>query len=168
MYIILRPIPPSGSTDGALEEAGRAEQHITTEAASHDLKLGEGAQSHKNGPSESWWRWGCSSGVICHLLGWDLLCAGGHTHTTCRISVWEAFRSKASKGMCMYLVSPITATNRETGWHSQFFCSESWAVGSIYNVSRPTTGLHKDEKKSGVSEEMNRLFYIIFQQDGSR
>ena len=33
----------SGITEGALEEAGRAEQHIITEAASNDLKLGEGA-----------------------------------------------------------------------------------------------------------------------------
>ena len=41
----LRPIRSSGSTDGrkgALEEAGRAEQHIT-EAAPNELKLGGGA-----------------------------------------------------------------------------------------------------------------------------
>ena len=42
MHIILRPIRSSGSTEGALEEAGRAEQHIT-EAAPNELKLGEGA-----------------------------------------------------------------------------------------------------------------------------
>ena len=42
VYIILRPIRSSGSTEGALEEAGRAEQHIT-EAAPNELKLGEGA-----------------------------------------------------------------------------------------------------------------------------
>ena len=43
MYIIIRPIPSSGSTDGALEEAGRAEQHVITEAAPNELKLGEDA-----------------------------------------------------------------------------------------------------------------------------
>ena len=43
MYIILRPIRSSGSTEGALEEAGRAEQHIITEAAPNELRLGEGA-----------------------------------------------------------------------------------------------------------------------------
>ena len=41
--MILRPIRSSGSTDGAREEAGRAEQHIITEAAPNELKLGEGA-----------------------------------------------------------------------------------------------------------------------------
>ena len=82
MYIILRPIRSSGSTEGALEEVGRAEQHITTEAAPNELKLGEGAQSDESGPSARWWRRGCSSGVICenHLVGSDLLCAGGHAH----------------------------------------------------------------------------------------
>ena len=29
--------------EGALEESGRAEQHIITEAAPNELKLGEGA-----------------------------------------------------------------------------------------------------------------------------
>ena len=43
MYIILRLIRSLGSTEGALEEAGRAEQHIITEAALNELKLGEGA-----------------------------------------------------------------------------------------------------------------------------
>ena len=43
IYIILRPIPSSGSAEGALEEAGRVEQHIITEAALNELKLGEGA-----------------------------------------------------------------------------------------------------------------------------
>ena len=43
MYVILRPIRSSGSTEDALEEAGRAEQHIITEVAPNDLKLGEGA-----------------------------------------------------------------------------------------------------------------------------
>ena len=43
VYIILRPIQSSGSTEGALEETGRAEQHIITEAAPNELKLGEGA-----------------------------------------------------------------------------------------------------------------------------
>ena len=43
MHVILRPIRSSGSTEGALEEAGRAEQHIITEAAPNELKLGEGA-----------------------------------------------------------------------------------------------------------------------------
>ena len=35
----LRPIRSSGSTEGALEEAGRAEQHIITDAAPNELKL---------------------------------------------------------------------------------------------------------------------------------
>ena len=43
MSPVLRPTRSSGSTEGALEEAGRAEQHIITEAASNELKLGEGA-----------------------------------------------------------------------------------------------------------------------------
>ena len=43
MYIILRPIRSSGNTEGVLEEAGRAEQHIITEAAPNEPKLGEGA-----------------------------------------------------------------------------------------------------------------------------
>ena len=43
MYINLRPIRFSGSTEGALEEAGRAKQHIITEAAPNELKLGESA-----------------------------------------------------------------------------------------------------------------------------
>ena len=43
MYIIFRPIRSSGSLEGALEQAGRAEQDIITEAAPNELKLGEGA-----------------------------------------------------------------------------------------------------------------------------
>ena len=43
MYIIVRPIRSSGSTEGALAEEGRAEQHIITEAAPNELKLREGA-----------------------------------------------------------------------------------------------------------------------------
>ena len=39
MYIIQRPSRSSGSTEGSLEEAGRAEQHIITEAAPKELKL---------------------------------------------------------------------------------------------------------------------------------
>ena len=42
--LYLRPIRSSGSTEGALEEAGRAEQHIITEAAPNELKLGKGAK----------------------------------------------------------------------------------------------------------------------------
>ena len=38
-----RPNRSSVSTEGALEEAGRAEQHIITEAAPNELKLGAGA-----------------------------------------------------------------------------------------------------------------------------
>ena len=41
--LCLRPIRSSGSTHcrkGALEEAGLAEQHIITEAAPNELKLG--------------------------------------------------------------------------------------------------------------------------------
>ena len=41
--LYLRSIRSSGSTEGAPEEAGRAEQHIITEAAPNELKLGEGA-----------------------------------------------------------------------------------------------------------------------------
>ena len=37
-HIILRPIRSSGSTEGALEEAGRAEEDIITEAARNELK----------------------------------------------------------------------------------------------------------------------------------
>ena len=43
MHIILRPFRSSGSTEGALKEAGRAEQHIITEAEPNELKLGERA-----------------------------------------------------------------------------------------------------------------------------
>ena len=42
MYMILRAIRSSGSTEGALEEARRVEQLIITEAARNELKLGEG------------------------------------------------------------------------------------------------------------------------------
>ena len=49
MYIILRPIRSSGSTEGVLEEAGRAEQHVITEAAPNELNLGEDAQSDETG-----------------------------------------------------------------------------------------------------------------------
>ena len=44
--LYLRPIRSSGSShgpNGALEEAGRAEQHIITEAAPNELKPREGA-----------------------------------------------------------------------------------------------------------------------------
>ena len=41
--LVLRPIRSSGSTEGALEEAGRAEQLIITEATPNELKLGEDA-----------------------------------------------------------------------------------------------------------------------------
>ena len=41
--LYVRPIRSSGSTEGALEEAGRAEQSIITEAAPNKLKLGRGA-----------------------------------------------------------------------------------------------------------------------------
>ena len=40
---ILPPIRSSGSTEGALEEAGQAELHMITEAAPNELKLREGA-----------------------------------------------------------------------------------------------------------------------------
>ena len=82
MDVILRPIRSSGSTEGALEEAGRAEQHIITEAVPNEFKLGEGPPSDESGASARWWRRGCSSGVICenHIVGSDLLCAGGHAH----------------------------------------------------------------------------------------
>ena len=43
MYTVLRPIRSSSSAEGALEEAGRAAQHIITEAAPDELKPGEGA-----------------------------------------------------------------------------------------------------------------------------
>ena len=49
MYLILRS---TGSTEGALEVAGRAEQHIITEAAPNELKLGEGAYSDESGPRQ--------------------------------------------------------------------------------------------------------------------
>ena len=52
--IYLRLIRSPGSTEGALGEAGRAEQHIITEAAPNELKLGEGAQSYESGPSARW------------------------------------------------------------------------------------------------------------------
>ena len=83
MYIILRPIRSSGSTEDALEGAGRAEQQIITEAAPNELKLGEGAQSDKSGPSARSWRRRCSPGVICenHLVGSELLSESGHTQT---------------------------------------------------------------------------------------
>ena len=42
-YILLRPIRSADSTEGALDEVGRAEQHIIIEAAPNKLKLGEGA-----------------------------------------------------------------------------------------------------------------------------
>ena len=45
MYMILRPLRSSGSTEGALVEAGRAEKYIITEAAPNELNLGEGAYS---------------------------------------------------------------------------------------------------------------------------
>ena len=41
--LLKEPIRSSGSTDDALEEAGQAEQHIITDAAPNDFKLGEGA-----------------------------------------------------------------------------------------------------------------------------
>ena len=50
----LRPIRSSGSTEGALEEAGRAEQHIITDAAPNELKPDEGAYSDERGPSARW------------------------------------------------------------------------------------------------------------------
>ena len=92
MYIISRPIRSLGSTEGALEEAGRAKQYITTEAAPNELKLGEGAQSDESGPSARWWRRGCSSGVICenHLVGSEFLSESGHTF---RVSAGKAFKS---------------------------------------------------------------------------
>ena len=86
---------PLCSTEGALEEAGRAEQHIITEAEPNELKLREGAKSDESRPSARWRR-GCSSGVIFenHLVGSELLSKRTHTSTTtCRISVGEAFRS---------------------------------------------------------------------------
>ena len=39
----VNPIRSSGSTEGSLEEAGRSEHHIITEAAASELKLGTGA-----------------------------------------------------------------------------------------------------------------------------
>ena len=98
MYIILRPIQSSGSTEGALEEAGRAEQHIITEAAPTELKLGGGAYSDENGPSARRRRRGCSSGVVCenHLLGSELLSKRTQVHTqppVVYVSVGDAFIS---------------------------------------------------------------------------
>ena len=40
---LMEPIRSSGSTDDALEEAGQAEQHIISDAAPNEFKLGEGA-----------------------------------------------------------------------------------------------------------------------------
>ena len=55
MYLILRLIPSSGSTEGALEEAGREEhKHIITDAAPNELKPDEGAYSDERGPSARW------------------------------------------------------------------------------------------------------------------
>ena len=45
MYTIFTINPISGDTEGALEEALVAEQHIIIEVASNELKLGRGAQS---------------------------------------------------------------------------------------------------------------------------
>ena len=56
-----RPIRSSSSTQGrkgALEEAGRTEQHIITEAAPNELKLGMGVSSDGNWPSARQWRRG--------------------------------------------------------------------------------------------------------------
>ena len=67
--LYLRPIRSSGSTEGELEEAGRAEHRIICEN---------------------------------HLVGSELPSKRTHQHkhtTTCRISVGEAFRSKAAKGI---------------------------------------------------------------------
>ena len=76
----MRPIRSSGGTEGALEGAGRVEQHIITEAAQNELKLGEGASSDESGPSARRWRQGCSSGVVCenHLVGSELLSKRAH------------------------------------------------------------------------------------------
>ena len=110
MYLILRS---TGSTEVALEVAGRAEQQIITEAAPNELKLGEGAYSDESGPSARRWRRGCSSGVVCenHLVGSELLSKRTHTSThtfPCRISVGEAFRSSASKGILMSQVDDVS------------------------------------------------------------
>ena len=75
----ITPIRSSGSTAGALEEAGRAEQHIT-EAAPNQLKLGEGAYSDE-------WAIGnvVASGVFVrrhcenHLVSSEFLSESGHT-----------------------------------------------------------------------------------------
>ena len=48
--LYFRRIRCPGRTEGALEEAGRAEQHSTTEAASTQLKLGRRAQSDERWP----------------------------------------------------------------------------------------------------------------------
>ena len=71
--------PIVSSTEGALEEAGRAEQHIT-EAAPNQLKLGEGAYSDE-------WAIGnvVASGVFVrrhcenHLVSSEFLSESGHT-----------------------------------------------------------------------------------------
>ena len=49
---------PRVAQEGALEEAGRAEQHIITEAAPNELKLGRGAYSDESWPSARRWRRG--------------------------------------------------------------------------------------------------------------
>ena len=92
MYIILRPIRSSGSTEGALEEAGRAEQHIITEAAPNELKLGRDAHSDEAGHRQGGGVGGCSSGVACenHLVGPEF--SEGmqtHAHIAFRISAGE-------------------------------------------------------------------------------
>ena len=51
--ISLRPIRSSGRTGGALEEAGRAEQHIVTEAAPNELKHGRARKVTPNGHRQS-------------------------------------------------------------------------------------------------------------------
>ena len=43
MHIIFTTIRSSGSTEGALEETGRVEQHMITEAARNELQIGGGA-----------------------------------------------------------------------------------------------------------------------------
>ena len=70
--------------EGALEEAGRAHQHIITEAAPNELKIDEVAQSGESGPSAWWWRRGCSLGVIIlisenPLVGSEFRSESGHT-----------------------------------------------------------------------------------------
>ena len=79
--LYLRPIRSSDSIEGALEEAGRAEQHIITKAG-HQQGVGVG---------------GCSSGVVFEnqLVG-SKFSVGMRTHNTFRISAGEAFRRQAS------------------------------------------------------------------------